>query len=102
MVPLRWTPRAGLDLEEIKAYIEQEDEDTAINVIRTILDQAEQLRSFPESGALLRAKRHAKDRMRSLTVQSFVLFYHYDGKQVSVVRVLRARREYRALLWEES
>lgn len=98
MVPLRWTPRAALDLEEIKTYIEQENEDAAINVIRGILDRAEQLGSFPESGALLRAKRHAKDRMRSLTVQSFVLFYNYDGKQVSVVRVLRARREYSSLL----
>jgi len=98
MIPLRWTPVAATDLEEIKAYIEQEDTDAAANVIRHILERAEQLRGFPESGAPLREKRHANDRMRFLPVQSYLLFYLYNGKQVSVIRVLHARREYLSLL----
>jgi len=98
MLPLRWTPKAATDLEEIKAYIEQDDPEAAVTVIQGILDRAEQLRVFPESGALLREKRYVKDRMRYLTIQSHMLFYLYDGKQVSVVRVLHARREYLSLL----
>lgn len=52
-VKLDWTPFALKSLDEIKDYIEQEtrSETIAIKYINKLIDRAEQLQNFPDSGS---------------------------------------------------
>lgn len=98
MAILRWTPKAAQDLMDIKLRIEQDDPETAIAVVRAILDRAEQLRDFPFSGPCLPVKRYPEDRMRYVVVKNHFVFYDYDTHAVSIIRVFHTRRDFLALL----
>lgn len=98
MHKLHWTPKSYEDLDEIKRYIEEDDPEAAANVVLNLIERAEQLKAFPESGPLMREKRWTHDRMRTLTVEPHIIFYRIDGEWVSVIRVLHAARDYKNLL----
>lgn len=96
---LHWTPRAYEDLDEIKRYIEEDDPEAAVNVVLGIIERAEQLREFPESGPLMREKRWANDQMRVLVADSYLIFYRVDDSEwISVIRILHAARDYLHIL----
>ncbi len=99
MPRLHWTPKAHEDLDAIKRYIEDDDPEAAVRVVLGIIERAEQLRDFPESGPLQREKRWQRDTMRFLTVESFLIFYKVDAEFVSIIRVLPAARDYRSVLY---
>ena len=98
MHKLHWTPKSYEDLDEIKQYIEEDDPEAAVQMVLTIIDRAEQLKEFPESGPLMRERRWINDRMRTLTVEPYIVFYRIDGEYVSVIRVLHAARDYGKLI----
>ena len=98
MHKLQWTPKSYEDLDEIKRYIELDDPEAAVQMLLTIIDRVEQLQQFPESGPLMRERRFYNDRMRTLTVEPYIVFYRIDGDFVSVIRVLHAARDYGNLI----
>jgi len=98
MHKLHWTPKAHEDLNEIRQYIEKDDPEAAIDVVLNIINRAEQLREFPESGPLMQEKRWKNDRMRTLTIGRYLVFYRIDDDWISVIRVLHAARDYVKIL----
>jgi len=98
MLRLHWTPKAYEDLDEIQRFIEEDNPEAAAGIVLDIIERAEQLRAFPESGPLLREKRWPHDTMRSLVVGSHIIFYKAEVSVVSVIRVLHAARDYASIL----
>ena len=102
MLRLHWAPKAYEDLDEIQRFIQEDNPEAAAQVVLHIIDRAEQLRAFPESGPLLPVKRWPHDTMRSLVVGSHIVFYRADDVFVSVIRVLHAARDYMSILKAEA
>jgi len=100
-VNLRFNPLATTDLQEIKAYIAEENPTAAINTVRHIIAKIEELIDFPEMGSLLAAKIQRKSNYRYLVYEQYLIFYIYEDGFVSVQRILHARRDYISLLMDE-
>lgn len=98
MHKLHWTPKAYEDLDEIKRYIEEDDAQAAVEVLLAIVERAEQLENFPESGPLMRERRWSGDQMRTLMAGQYIIFYQIDMMEIIVIRVLHAARDYGKLI----
>jgi len=94
---LVWTPRARADLDEITAYIAEDNPDAAERVADHIYDMAARLCEQPNLGHPGR-----KDGTRELIVRKgswrsgYILPYRVRGERVELLAVIHGAREWPA------
>lgn len=100
MSNVRFTSQAITDLEEIKRYISDDlfNAQAALDLITFILKKIRRLDLFPQTGAQLRSDIPALKIYRVIPCKNYLVFYRINEKNVSIIRVLYARRDYLGLL----
>ena len=100
MLKIRFTPQAVADLDEIKQYISDElfNPQAAADLVALVFDKIRTLVSMPQSGARLRTDIPVLKGYRFIPCKNYLVFYRIEGKTVSVIRVLYAKRDYLGLL----
>jgi len=93
---LRISPEAAEDLAEIsKGWIHNVSEDKSIEIIRRILDRAEQIARFPYSG---RSREDLGAGYRSFVEEPYVIYYQVIDIGVELLGVVHGRRDQRRAL----
>ena len=93
----RLSALAEQDLEEIWSYVaEDASPETADRLIDAIFDRFELLVEQPRMG---RNRPEFGEGVRSFVVESYVIYYRYEG-DVLIARVLHGRRD-QAAAWSE-
>ena len=92
---LRINPEAKRDLIDIRAYIAEElkNPDAAERTVREIITSIRRLPEQPLMGPSLDAIIEIDTDYRYLLSGSYYIFYKYDGKAISVYRVIYMRRD---------
>jgi len=98
---IRINPVAISDVQEIKAYIAEDNPGAATKMGDAIYSKMEKLADFPEMGASLSAKINIKTDYRFLVCGVYLIFYKVEGEFVSVYRVLNGVRNYLSILFAE-
>lgn len=99
---IRFNPIAAEDLQDIKAYLSEENSAAAVKTIRNILSNIEVLVDFPEMGSPLAPRIKQKSKYRYLVCGQYLVFYIYEEGIISVQRVLHAKRNYISLLLDDN
>lgn len=99
---LRYSPEAIRDLDEINEYITDElsNPDAAYALIDRILDAAERLEAFPESGAPVASVASIPNDYRFIPIEQYIIFYRVQSPHVSIDRILYGRRDYLRILFD--
>lgn len=87
---LRWTILAERDLDEIAAYIGQDNPAAAARVILELIDQAENL--LPAQPAIGRPGRVIGTRELVIGELPYVIPYRVRGQDIEILRVLHTSR----------
>lgn len=95
---IRINPVATTDLQEIKNYISEDSAEAATKIVKDIIDKIEMLAELPELGVMLMYKIKLKTRYRYIICGQYLIFYIYENNIVSVQRILHGKRDYMALL----
>lgn len=98
---IRINPVAIADVQEIKAYIDEDNPGAAAKMLNAIYSRIEKLADFPEMGASLSNKINIKTDYRFLVCGTYLIFYKIEGEFVSVYRVLNGMRDYLSILFAE-
>jgi plasmid stabilization system protein ParE len=96
---IRINPAAISDVQEIKAYIADDNPYAATKMVSSIYTQIQELADFPERGASLSSKINIKTDYRFLVCGVYLIFYKVEGEFVSVYRVLNGMRDYLSILF---
>jgi addiction module RelE/StbE family toxin len=89
---LRWTRLAERDLDEIAAYIGQDNPAAAARVILELIDQAENL--LPAQPAIGRPGRVVGPRELVIGALPYVIPYRVRGQDLEILRVLHTSRQW--------
>lgn len=81
---IRWTEKAGRQLDEIESYIAQDNPAAATRVIIDIIESARQLVQFPNSG---RPGRKGGTRELVIVGTPYILVYR-TGAEIQILNVL--------------
>lgn len=94
---LIYTTRSRQDLDDIWDYIsfDLQNLPSAERILNRIMDAAEQLKLFPESGALLSDERF-------LVSGKYLIFYHAFRNDIYIDRVLYGGRDYLRVLFRDA
>lgn len=92
MKRLVWTEPALADLESIHGYIARDSEVYADAMILDILDTAERLVDFPDSGRFVRELDDG--RTREIIVGNYRVMYEVDAQVVLILTVLHGARDF--------
>lgn len=98
---IRINPMAISDIQELKAYITEDNPGAAVKLGNVIYAKIGELADFPEMGTPLSAKVKMKTDYRYLVCGSYLVFYKVEGEFISVYRVLNGVRDYLAILFED-
>lgn len=98
---IRINPVAITDLQQIKAYIAENNPDAAEKLAGNIYTKIEKLAEFPQMGISLNSRIVIKTDYLFLVCGMYLVFYKIEGKFVSVYRVLNGRRDYLSILFTE-
>jgi len=102
MYQLKFLPLALQDMIEIVRYISHElfDPNAADNLADEMIAAAKRLVDFPYINAIHQPIKPLKKEYRKLIVKNYIMFYWIDDKekQVTIARVVYARRDYEKLL----
>jgi toxin ParE1/3/4 len=89
---LEWSAPAVEDLRNLHAYISRDSEHYAAAFIECLLDAAERLVDFPESGR--RVPEMPTEDVRELIVQGYRIIYQLEtGSRIVVLTVVHGRRD---------
>jgi addiction module RelE/StbE family toxin len=88
---LEWSDPAVEDLRSLHAYIAKDSAHYAASFIERLLDAAEQLVDFPESGR--RVPEVEIESVRELIVQGYRIIYQVEASRVVVLTVVHGRRD---------
>jgi toxin ParE1/3/4 len=91
---LKWLKRAERDLDQVEAYIAQDDPRAAIEIVLTILAAVEQLNAFPGIG---RAGRIEGTKELVVDGTPYIVPYRKKNKRIEILRVYHSAR-----LWPEN
>jgi len=101
MYQLKYLPIAMRDMAEIARYISLDlfNPSAAQKLAEEMIKAAEMLTEFPYSNAIHFSIKPFKQEYRKLFVKNYVMFYWIDEKkkQVTIARVVYARRDYEKL-----
>lgn len=100
-IKIRFNPIATEDLQDIKAYLSEENYTIAAKTIRDIISNIEVLADFPEMGSPLASRIKQKSKYRYLVCGQYMVFYIYEEGIVSIQRILHAKRNYISLLLDD-
>ena len=97
-------PKAQGDLLEIRDYISDELQNTAaaIKAVAKITKKIRILQEHALMGAPLASVSDANSDERFLVSGSYLIFYHVNGSDVFIDRVLYGRRDYLRVLFGDS
>ncbi|HWQ43622.1 MAG TPA: type II toxin-antitoxin system RelE/ParE family toxin [Desulfosporosinus sp.] len=98
---IRINPVAIADVQEIKAYIAEDDPQAAARMGNILYSKIEKLADFPEMGASLSSKIDIRTDYRYLVCGTYLIFYKIEGEFISVYRVLNGVRDYLSILFTE-
>lgn len=98
---LLFTPFARNDLQEIKAYITNELQNTtaALNLMKRITKKLRSLIDFPSMGVSLSSIADIETDYRFLVCGNYTVFYRYENETIYVVRILYGRRDFMKILF---
>jgi len=85
MARIIWSPKSLRQLDEIAEYIAVDSPVQAKRVVQRVLDRAERLATFPESGAF--APEFPDDAVREILVFRFRILYRFMDAD-DVVRIV--------------
>jgi len=90
------------DLDEIWEYIAfvLQNRSAANRTINRILDAVDQLREFPEMGALLSSIADIESDYRFLVTENYLTFYRTGDNNIYIDRILYGRRDYLRVLFD--
>jgi len=92
-IPVNWTEQAELDVDEIMAFIAEDNPRAAIHVVHEIRDAAAQLALFPMLG---RAGRVEGTRELVVLRTPYVIAYRFVANEVTLLHIFHGAR-----LWPE-
>ncbi len=95
---IEYLPAAQADLEEIFAYILNDDPAAAAKFVDRIDITISQLARFPLLGPVPKDPRHQHLGYRMLVVDNYLVFYVIKDQVVEIRRVLHGSRRYSFLL----
>ena len=99
---LKFTPKAGKDLEQIYVYISEKlfNDIAANNLLEKIENSIIRLKEFPCSGSLISDELLKSKGYRKLVVENYIVFYlvNKSEKQVVVMRILYNAQKYQNFL----
>ena len=104
---LIYTTRSRQDLDDIWDYIsfDLQNLPSAERILNRIMDAAEQLKLFPESGALLSSVAPLDHELyldeRFLVSGKYLIFYHAFRNDIYIDRVLYGGRDYLRVLFRD-
>jgi len=100
MFKVRFTPQAIADLEEIKRYISNDlfNPQAAADLVALVFERIRGLVPLPRTGAQLRTDIPTLKVYRFIQCKNYLVFYRMEDKNVSIIRILYARRDYLGLL----
>jgi toxin ParE1/3/4 len=97
MHPSQFSPEAWDDMREIVAYIAADNPDAAQRFVPALEQTHAQLEALPGMGSVRNFVRKDLQGVRIIPVTGFehyLLFYSTTGKQVKVLRILHAARDF--------
>jgi len=99
---LKFTPKAGEDLEQIYSYISEKlfDITAANNLLEKIEHRIMRLKEFPCSCGLVSNKLLKSKGYRKLIVENYIVFHlvNESEKQVVIMRILYSAQNYQDFL----
>lgn len=98
---VRLSPLAIDDVQEIKAYIAEDNPTAAAEVGNALYSKIRELASFPKMGSLLSSKTHVRTDYRFLVCGKYLVFYKVEGDFISVYRILNGVRDYLSVLFSD-
>ena len=103
MTPIKFSPEAVKDLQEIQSYIANElcSRQAADRTVSKILSRIRSLSSFPEMGTPLSAVLSFDTNYRYLVCGNYTAFYRVEQDAVCIVRILYGRRDFMRILFGE-
>ena len=95
MKPLNYLPQADADLDEIHAWIAENDPRAASRTINRIVDSVRRLADFPGSG---QDRPEVGKDVRSLVSGKYVILHRVGADSVDIVRIVHGARDLARLL----
>ena len=89
------------DLQDIKAYIAEDNPPAAARMGNTIYTKIKKLADFPKMGTSLSSKINIQTDYRFLVCGVYLIFYKIEGEYVSIFRVLNGVRDYLSILFAD-
>ena len=87
---IKWTKRAGQNLDAVIAYIAQDNPLAAKKFLSELLQKVDHLKSFPMLG-----RPGVVPSTRELVVHdNYIAYYRVKQERVEILRVLHVRRKY--------
>jgi toxin ParE1/3/4 len=88
---IKWLRRAERDLDQVEAYIAQDNPRAAVEMALNIIVAVEQLDTFPGMGRAGRV-----EGTKELVVDStpYIVPYHKKGERIEILRVYHAARRW--------
>jgi len=104
MSKLQYSPLSRQDLQDIKAYIEDDLQNpiAAVHVVSRITRDIRSLLNHPLMGAPISSMVDIESDYRFLVCGNYVAFYRYENEIVYVIRVLYGRRDFMKVLFGET
>ena len=98
---IRINPVAIADVQEIKAYISEDNETAGERTGNDIYSKIENLAEFPQMGVSISSRISIKTDYRLLVCGKYLIFYKIEGEFVSIYRVLNGMRDYLSILFTD-
>lgn len=92
MARVIWAETALRDLESIAEYIELDDPEAAMRVVRRAFKKTEQLEDFPESGSKPRVLKGTP--YLRLISRPILIYYRAEGDIVYIVHAVKEERKF--------
>ena len=89
---VNWSELAFAQLDEAMAHIAQDRPAAAVRWLEHLLDSAESLAEFPDSGPV--SDEAKRDDIHELTVSPYRLIYRRDPSAVYITMVLHERQQF--------
>lgn len=87
---VRWTEQAVTDIREIRAFIERDSARYGRLVAERLVQAAERLKMFPDSGRVV--PELDRDDVREIIVGAYRIVYHSEANAVTLLTIFRSSR----------
>lgn len=89
---LVWSPLADRQVDEALAYIAADDAAAARHWLEELLERAEALRRFPDSGRVV--PELGREEIRELLIGSYCVIYRHRGDVVEIALIRHQARHF--------